>query len=77
MECLGCLRHEIIFGVSESVKEVIYMDNCSKCEGDTEGFKCDMCGAEAAEHDSKHACGGDHCMPKCKACSQAQVKCAC
>ena len=53
------------------------MNNCSKCQGDTEGYKCDLCGVEAAEHDSNHACGGDHCVPKCKSCAQAQAKCSC
>lgn len=53
------------------------MDNCSKCGGPTEGYKCDMCGAESATHDENHEHGGEHCMPKCKACSQAQVKCTC
>ena len=53
------------------------MDNCSKCGKDTEGYKCDMCGAESVEHNSSHSCGGDHCMPKCKGCAQAQAKCSC
>ncbi len=54
------------------------MDNkCSKCGMETEGFKCDMCGAESATHDEQHEHGGEHCMPKCKACGQAQVKCTC
>lgn len=53
------------------------MDKCSKCGMGAEGFKCDSCGAESAEHDPQHACGGDHCMPKCKGCGQAQVKCPC
>lgn len=53
------------------------MDMCSKCGGETEGYKCDICGAESATHDDKHACGSEHCMPKCKACGQAQVKCPC
>jgi len=44
---------------------------------DTEGYKCDMCGAESATHDANHEHGGDHCMPKCKGCNEAQVKCTC
>jgi hypothetical protein len=24
-----------------------------------------------------HKCGGEHCMPKCKSCGEAQVKCTC
>lgn len=51
--------------------------SCKTCGGATEGHKCDMCGTEAKEHDPKHKCGGDHCMPKCKACSQAEVKSSC
>lgn len=50
---------------------------CKKCGGATEGFKCDMCGTEAAEHDDKHSCGGEHCMSKCKACNEAEAKCIC
>ncbi len=53
------------------------MDNCSKCGGETEGYKCDICGAESAAHDDNHKHGSEHCMPKCKACGQAQVKCPC
>lgn len=50
---------------------------CSKCGKDAAGYKCDMCGAESAEHDATHACGGDHCMPKCTDCNEAQEKCSC
>lgn len=50
---------------------------CKKCQGETEGYKCDVCGAEAKEHDSAHKCGGEHCMPKCKACNEAEAKCVC
>ena len=50
---------------------------CLKCGGNVSGFKCDMCGAEAAEHDEKHSCGGDHCVAKCASCDQAETKCSC
>ena len=50
---------------------------CSKCGGETEGYKCDVCNAEATTHDENHTCGSDHCMPKCKGCTEAQVKCSC
>lgn len=50
---------------------------CTKCGGPTEGYKCDMCGVEATEHDSGHECGGDHCMPKCTGCNEAETNCAC
>ena len=39
------------------------MDNCSKCSGPAEGYKCDMCGAESATHDENHEHGGEHHMP--------------
>lgn len=51
--------------------------SCKKCEGDTDGFKCGRCGAEAKEHDDKHKCGGEHCMPKCATCKEAEAKRAC
>jgi len=47
---------------------------CKGCGGPTEGYKCDMCGAEAESHDPNHACGGDHCLPKCKGCGEAESK---
>jgi len=53
------------------------MENCTKCNGETEGWKCDICGSEAVGHIEDHKCGGDHCMPKCKACGEAQLKCSC
>jgi len=51
--------------------------SCKKCGKDTDGYKCDTCGAESKEHDDKHSCGGEHCMQKCKACNEAEAKCAC
>ncbi len=53
------------------------MSKCIKCGGPTEGFKCDICGAESEVHVEDHKCGGEHCMPKCKGCGEAQVKCTC
>lgn len=53
------------------------MKKCSTCGMDTEGYKCEMCGEESAEHDPNHHCGGERCMSKCKGCGQAQSKCAC
>ena len=41
------------------------------------GYKCGVCGAESASHDENHACGADHCMQKCAACNEAEVKCTC
>jgi len=53
------------------------MGQCSRCSGETGGYKCDSCGAEAPAHDAQHACGGDHCMAKCAGCNEAEVKCSC
>lgn len=53
------------------------MSECTTCGGPTEGFKCDVCGAEADVHVEDHSCGGEHCMPKCQGCGEAQVKCTC
>ncbi len=50
---------------------------CKKCGGDTAGHKCDMCGTEADAHDDTHSCGGEHCMPKCSGCDEAEEKCTC
>lgn len=50
---------------------------CGKCGGESEGYKCDQCGAEAREHDAQHGCGGDRCMPKCRGCKEAEAKCSC
>ena len=51
--------------------------NCKKCEGPTDGYKCDMCGEESLARVETHACGGSHCVPKCKKCSEAESKCTC
>ncbi|MBI2631418.1 hypothetical protein HYW75_00250 [Candidatus Pacearchaeota archaeon] len=57
------------------------MGICAKCEGETEGWKCAICGVEAKEHDSTHEHGDPpsdrHCMPKCKTCRKAEVLCSC
>lgn len=51
--------------------------NCTKCSKPTQGYKCDVCGVESATHDEQHVHGGEHCMLKCGACNEAQVKCTC
>lgn len=51
--------------------------NCKTCNGPTDGYKCDVCGAESAAHDPHHGCGADHCMAKCTGCNEAEVKCPC
>lgn len=54
------------------------MENkCKKCGEKTDDYKCDMCGAEAKEHDSNHSCGGNHCVAKCAGCGEAETKCTC
>jgi len=50
---------------------------CKTCGGPSQGYKCDMCGEEMMSQDPNHKCGGDHCMPKCKDCNEAEGKCAC
>lgn len=53
------------------------MKKCQKCGMTAEGYKCEDCGAEAAEHDPMHSCGGEKCVAKCSGCSEAETKCAC
>jgi RecJ-like exonuclease len=52
---------------------------CAKCGGDTDGFKCSICGAEAREEvlEHKHPESERPMMPKCKACGQADINCTC
>jgi len=50
---------------------------CTTCGGQVLGYKCDMCGTEAEQHDENHACGGNHCVAKCHGCKQAETKCSC
>jgi hypothetical protein len=53
------------------------MAGCTKCGGGTEGYKCDVCGAESRVHVEAHRCGGPHCMPKCERCEESEVLCTC
>lgn len=65
------------------------MKKCIKCGGETEGYKCNVCRAEADEHDSSHGQdetgrpkanhprGNDHCMCQCVACREAEANCTC
>ena len=50
---------------------------CKTCGGATEGYKCDVCGVEAKEHDANHKCGSEHCVAKCVGCGEAETKCSC
>lgn len=51
--------------------------SCATCGKATSGYKCDMCGAESADYDPNHACGGEHCVAKCSGCGQAENRCIC
>lgn len=53
------------------------MNTCKTCGKETDGYKCDICGAVSAAHDEHHTHGGEHCMVRCKACGEAEVKCTC
>ena len=53
------------------------MAECRTCKGQTKGFKCDVCGAESPVHVESHRCGGEHCIPKCTACYEAETNCTC
>lgn len=62
---------------------------CIKCGKQTMGYKCNICGAEANQHDDRHGLnesgaslddhprGADHCMSKCAGCGQAETNCSC
>ena len=52
---------------------------CPKCQGETRGWKCAICGSESTEHDEKHkhADSDRYCTMKCKTCGLADVHCAC
>jgi len=50
---------------------------CKKCGEETNGFRCDICGAESLKHSVSHACGGEHCVPKCTGCGEAETICDC
>lgn len=52
-------------------------NECAMCSSPTDGYKCDMCGAESMTHDETHDCGGDHSVAKCKACGEAETNCLC
>lgn len=53
------------------------MQECAKCSGPTEGFRCDMCGEESGIYRGDHSCGPHHWMAKCTACGQAEANCIC
>lgn len=50
---------------------------CKTCGQEADGHKCADCGAESADHDETHGCGGDRCQPKCAECSEAEENCTC
>lgn len=53
--------------------------DCPKCGGQTEGWKCAVCGSESSEHDPnhKHADSDRYCTMKCKDCNKADMHCDC
>ena len=53
------------------------MTECKTCGGATKGFKCDICGSISDAHVETHRCGGEHCVPMCAECEQAETKCEC
>ncbi len=56
----------------------VAQQSCMTCGGLAVGYKCDMCGNESSMHDANHQpCGGDHCLPKCLNCNEAESKCTC
>lgn len=54
---------------------------CPKCNGETDGWKCAICGEEASEHDPNHTHvegdQGRYCTLMCKGCAKADVHCDC
>ena len=50
---------------------------CATCGSLTEGYICEMCGETMDAPDYDHECGGEHVMPKCSGCGEAEVKCTC
>jgi len=53
------------------------MPSCRTCQGETKGYKCDVCGSESPVHVETHRCGGKHCVPKCAGCYEAEANCTC
>jgi hypothetical protein len=52
---------------------------CAKCGGDTDGWKCAICGAEDTSHapDHLHVGSNRYCTLRCARCGQADVHCTC
>jgi hypothetical protein len=52
---------------------------CAKCGGQTDGWKCAICGSVALEHDEHHLHSGSdrYCTLRCGACHEADVHCTC
>lgn len=53
--------------------------DCPKCGGETDGWKCAICGEEAEEHDPSHRHAGSdrYCTLKCAGCGKPDVHCTC
>ncbi|OGZ34900.1 MAG: hypothetical protein A2174_00315 [Candidatus Portnoybacteria bacterium RBG_13_41_18] len=63
--------------MDRNIKNIISSKICSHCGGETDGWRCAVCGQEAAQYDPLHKCGGGKFQPKCKACGQAEDNCTC
>jgi len=52
---------------------------CAKCGGQTDGWKCAICGSVAGEHDEhrRHSGSDRYCTLRCAGCQQADVHCTC
>lgn len=52
---------------------------CAKCGGDTDGWKCAICGSIARKHDAGHLHAGSdrYCTLRCARCQEADVHCTC
>lgn len=57
--------------------ENIICKKCGMAADSPMAYKCDVCGAESENHDSNHACDGEHCVVKCSGCKKSETQCSC
>lgn len=52
---------------------------CAKCGGESDGWKCAICGALSATHNPNHIHqeSDRYCTIRCAACGEADVLCTC